>query len=421
MDALTQKQAEKGFKSKGFKLNDTYVNNKDKLNVSCIKCKRELKMAYGNTIRRKTIGCGKCGLNDYQEEGNERTSITYIFTDSKKKKIIKDTGYCIDKEGNVYGKKGNIMKPYTDKSRYLNIKLRYNEDKYSHQIHRLVAETFIPNPRNCLEVNHKDKTRNNNNVKNLEWCTSKENKVHAYSKGDCKLEHVKVYQYDLEENFIEEFKSIKSVKEETGVDLYNVKNKKDYIDEFVKYNKFLWKFDYVNGDRVDVDIDGINWKIIKEFKNYAVSKKGEVYSIRKKMIMKLHIKDVEYKTIKLFKDGKHCQKRVHVLVARAFLGKKDDEDKIVNHKDGDKFNNNVKNLEYITRTENNIHAAKLGKGGSRAVVQFEEDGETEISRFYSINCAEQKTGENADYISLKCRGSLPQNGKYVWKFAKDVD
>ena len=49
------------------------------------------------------------------------------------------------------------------------------------RIHRLVAETFIDNPMHYPEINHKDENKKNNNVMNLEWCTSSYNK--RYGKG----------------------------------------------------------------------------------------------------------------------------------------------------------------------------------------------------------------------------------------------
>lgn len=91
-----------------------------------------------------------------------------------------------------------------------------------YKIHRLVAETFIPNPENKREVNHKDGNKLNNRADNLEWATRSENQKHAYKVGLQKpskkqkqavskwnKEHriKKVYQYNLNGELIKIHKS----------------------------------------------------------------------------------------------------------------------------------------------------------------------------------------------------------------------
>ena len=79
--------------------------------------------------------------------------------------------------------KGKILKPKIDKYGYFRIGLTKNNKQKFYQVHRLVAETFIPNPNNYPIINHKDGDKQNNHISNLEWCTYSYNSQHAYNNG----------------------------------------------------------------------------------------------------------------------------------------------------------------------------------------------------------------------------------------------
>lgn len=78
-----------------------------------------------------------------------------------------------------YTKPGRILRQHDNGHSYLNVGLHApgRVDKHAY-VHILVAQAFIPNPDNLREVNHKDFNKQNNCVENLEWVTSRENKLH---------------------------------------------------------------------------------------------------------------------------------------------------------------------------------------------------------------------------------------------------
>nr|DAG98228.1 MAG TPA: homing endonuclease [Crassvirales sp.] len=85
-----------------------------------------------------------------------------------------DDTYWVSNLGRVKGNKGIlVLKPRKDG--YIQVNL-FKSGKYiTKLVHRLVAETFIPNPDNLPQIDHIDANRFNNTVINLKWCTASEN------------------------------------------------------------------------------------------------------------------------------------------------------------------------------------------------------------------------------------------------------
>lgn len=94
--------------------------------------------------------------------------------------------FFVTEDGQVIsGKSGKILKQYTNEFGYAVVGVKDPVDgKWKRRrVHRLVAETYIPNPEDKREVNHIDCVKGNNHRDNLEWNSSKENKDHAWKNG----------------------------------------------------------------------------------------------------------------------------------------------------------------------------------------------------------------------------------------------
>ena len=131
------------------------------------------------------------------------------------KDIVKHEGYQVSNLGNIKGKNGKILIGGIKRG-YREVILVNNNKRYYKLVHRLVAEIFISNPENKLQINHIDGNKLNNKVDNLEWCTPNENMKHAYKIGLQKPLYAKenprakkVKQYNLNNELLNHYDGIK--------------------------------------------------------------------------------------------------------------------------------------------------------------------------------------------------------------------
>jgi hypothetical protein len=167
------------------------------------------------------------------------------------------------------------------------------------------------------------------------------------------------------------------------------------------------------------------WKFVTKSQYstfYEVSTKGNVKNIKTGKIIAQHIRN-GYKAINLYspETKKKNTYNVHRLVSEAFIPILDDK-LFVNHKDGDKTNNNLDNLEWVSPKENSEHAiqTKLHKTHPKAVKQFTMD-DVYIETFESIIEAAKKTGCSDRRISTVCKGKQLSTGGFKWKYVIEED
>lgn len=322
--------------------------------------------------------------------------------------------YKISTLGNVYSMKSQ---------RNLTIRSHSN-DYYSvringknYYVHRLLAMIFIPNPNNYETVDHISRNYKDNTFRNLRWANvyQQNNNRNFESKGSSKV----VVRINENDNSITEFPSLISAAHSLGL------SSKCGIAKACKaaelYHGYYWKY---KSDTMKT-LQGERWTKLEKY-NITVSNMGRIKNANDKFIEGYIRQGYKQLHIKRRNDKKTTMTTFHRMVCLAFLGKPPSKNHVINHKNGNKLDNRLKNLEYCTRSENAKHAhannlvdiKKRAAKCVKAVIQCDSFGE-EIKQFNSIKEASEQLGISRSGISDSCAGRKIYAGNYKWKYVTD--
>lgn len=173
----------------------------------------------------------------------------------------------------------------------------------------------------------------------------------------------------------------------------------------MNYKPVTWKASFIYGER------------------YEVNNFGEVRNKQTGKILSQYNHNKGYKVVDLSLKNKKIAIRVHRLVAKVFISNPENKPQI-NHKDGNKTNNYVDNLEWVTAKENSQHAIKMGLSSRfrGPVIAFDPKTMKKIARYNCAIDAAKSTGVDASFIASVCNGYPKRrtaNG-LVWRYESDV-
>lgn len=265
--------------------------------------------------------------------------------------------YQISSFGRVANSKGEILKLALRKG-YLYTNLSYKGKSKGCLVHRLVAKAFIPNDDNSKnQVNHKDGNKENNIEYNLEWVSASENAQHSVTVLKRKIVVIPITKYDMNGNFLIRYNSIKELSESDPNVVASYIGGMTKKQQYFTYKGFIWSRENFRMTEEFLLYPGEYARVVPGYENlYYITTFGRVYGIINKRFLTADIKK-DYLCVNL---SEKCFK-IHTLVAMTFLIKPNTEGYwVVNHKDGNKHNNNVFNLEWITQKENCQHAVDNG-------------------------------------------------------------
>ena len=346
--------------------------------------------------------------------------------------------YELTKSGKLRNKNtGLLFKDTPDNDGYVYNVIKTNNKNLKVSRHRLMAKTFLQNPNDLPTVNHKDLNKSNNSIDNLEWMSYSDQVKHSHKININRKDPYskKVIQIKNKKN-IAKFKSIKEASEQTNTPKSGISL--CCMGKQSSSNGFMWEYDNddnndndgINDNNDDVYKDEIWGKI--EGSNAYVSTKGRFKNTNNIITMGTKLAS-DYYSCNISVNGKFASQQLHRVIAKTFIPNPNNY-KVVNHKDGNKSNNCVENLEWVTHSENTNHYIEnkvktVKKILPTAVSAYDKKGVNKIDRltneilktYNSIREASVDSNIRFKSISAVCHGRQEVAGGFKWEFVKDEE
>jgi hypothetical protein len=342
--------------------------------------------------------------------------------------------YFVYDDGRVYSEKENIfLRQYSSPGGSVSVTIRFPKDdqgktKKNFLVHRLVYGCFTDESvlhDKKINIGHINGINNDNRLDNLKIMTASEiiKSKHKQNNSKKKIEK-RVIQLTSEGDVIAEYDSALDAYAATGI--HNSAISKVCLG--TGYSKtaggYRWEFaDEPANPKVNMDeLDMNEWRVNEKYPSHLFSIKGEIYNIKTRTVLHQNKekKPKEYIRLHLNESGVKEPEYVHKLIAETFIPNPENKP-YVNHKDGDKHNNCVDNLEWATAKENCQHACDTGltpKPAGKAVIQIDINTGNDTARFDTLTQAAKAVGlKSGETIKLVCNGKRTKAGGYKWKWA----
>jgi len=345
--------------------------------------------------------------------------LNLIFDDLYSKFLPEFPDYSIREDGKIFRSVTRKSVTFHERNGYLYTHLMkiVNGEKKRTSIaqHQILALAFIPNPDKLLIVRHKNGDGLDNNIDNLEWSTRKEISQKRYESETTPKGGRPVIQYTLDRQFVNRFESIKEASDETSCSANLIIEV--CIGKRESTKKFIWRYETEKDPFADEE--GEEWKELSNLEDYKISSNGRIYSMKTTRYMTHQKRKDGYIRVRLGGSNYY----VHKLVTRTFYGSPPDSllFPVVNHKDGDKSNNTVENLEWIEFNDNILHAHTTGLNStSKPVIRYSLTG-VQISKYKSCVEAAKDAGICSVSISSACnkRKHVNTMAGSIWRFESD--